>query len=352
MNKRFLHDLIHVQSPSGYERNIQELISNELIDIVDKVTIDGHGNLTATMYPNGNWNKDTHKIMLAAHCDQIGMIITHIDARGYISFESVGGWDPQQLVGQHVNIIGKKGMVFGVIGKKPIHLMKAEERTKASKVTSLWIDIGAKDKKEAMKSVRLGDYITLDPNYRELPNNKVVGPAMDDKAGVFACVEAIKRIDKDKLTSIVHFVSTVQEEVGTRGAITSTYDINPDIGIAVDVTFATDCPSHNPKEQGEVSIGKGPVIQLGPNITPFVGKKLIKIAKKKKIKHQITASGRMTGTDARSIQISRSGVATGLISIPNRYMHSGVEMVSFDDLDNIAKILSKFCMKTFKKETK
>jgi tetrahedral aminopeptidase len=349
-NKEFLEKLISTPSPSGMESKIQQLIWEEVKDIADELSIDSHGNLIATMNPGIRTPMDLSntKIMLAAHCDQIGMIVTFIDAQGYIYFESVGGWDPQQLVGQAVEVFGKKGMVDGVIGKKPIHLMDTAERGKASKITNLWIDIGANNKKEASKKVKIGDYITIERAFNNLLNDKFIGAALDDKAGIWAIVEAFKRIDKTKLKNTIYMVSTVQEEVGTRGAITATYGIEPDIGIAVDVTFATDCPSHNPKEQGDVKLGKGPVIQVGPNITPFVGKKLIKTAKKNKIPHQITASGRMTGTDARSIQISKSGVATGLISIPNRYMHSPVEMISLKDIDGIAEILSNFCMKTFK----
>lgn len=352
MNKEILKSLINTPSPSGYEQCIQNLIYDTVEQYADEVDIDGHGNVIAKIDAcKSSIASTSHKnIMLAAHCDQIGLIVTHIDARGYISVESVGGWDPQQLVGQSVSIYNKKKSIDGIIGKKPIHLMKPEERTKASKITDLWIDIGAKDRKQAMKNVSIGDYVTTKLNYQEMMNDKLVGTAMDDKAGVFACIEAFKQVaeNKDKLSNTVFFVSTVQEEVGTRGAITSTYDIDPDIGIAVDVTFATDCPSHNPKEQGDVKMGAGPVIQLGPNITPFIGKKMMKTAKKNKIPFQVTASGRMTGTDARSIQISRSGVSTGLISIPNRYMHSGVEMVSLKDLTNISSLLAKFCMRKFK----
>lgn len=349
MNSDFLKDLVKTPSPSGMESNIQEVIRKAVKEKADDITIDTHGNLIACLsgahYLDG---PPKTKIMMVAHCDQIGMITTHIDGKGFISFDSVGGWDPQQLVGQQVLIHSKKRTIEGIIGKKPIHLMKPKERKSASKISSLWIDIGAKDKKEASKLVKLGDYITMLPNFNPLLNNNVIGTAFDDKAGIWAIVAAFNKIDKSKLKNTVYLVSSVQEEIGIRGGTTATYNINPDIGIAVDVTFATDCPSHNPKEQGEVSLGKGPVIQLGPNITPMVHKKLIKTCKKNKIPFQITASGGLTGTDARAIQVSRGGVNTGLVSIPNRYMHSGVEMVNFNDLDNIALLLSKFCMKTFK----
>lgn len=350
MNSDFLKGLVFTPSPSGMESNIQEVIKEAVKHQADDIEIDDHGNLIARLsgahYLDG---PPKTKIMMVAHCDQIGMITTHIDNKGFISFDSVGGWDPQQLVGQQVLIHSKKRTIEGVIGKKPIHLMKAEERKSASKITSLWIDIGAKDKKEASKvGVKIGDYITTLPNFNPLLNNNVIGTAFDDKAGIYAIVTAFNKIDKTKLKNTVYLVSSIQEEIGIRGGTTGTYNVNPDIGIAVDVTFATDCPSHNPKEQGEVSLGKGPVIQIGPNITPMVSKKLIKCCKKNKIPFQIVASGGLTGTDARAIQVSRGGVDTGLVSIPNRYMHSGVEMVNFNDLDNIALLLSKFCMKTFK----
>lgn len=341
MNTDFLKNLINTPSPSGMESNIQELIRNNIRKDAD-ITLDSHGNLIAKL----DGKPQLPKIMLMAHCDQIGMIVTHIDSRGYISFDSVGGWDPQQLVGQNVIIYHKNKKIIGVIGKKPIHLMKAKERNKASKITDLWIDIGTKDRKGTYKAgVKIGDYITTELKFNKLLSDNVCGTAMDDKAGIWAIVEAFNRIDKKELKNNIYLVSSVQEEVGHRGAITSTYGINPDIGIAVDVTFATDCPSHNPKEEGEVSLGKGPVIQIGPNITPSIHKKLIKIAKKNKISTQISASGRITGTDAQAIQISKGGVDTGLISIPNRYMHSGVEIINTKDIDAVANLLANFCMK-------
>lgn len=342
--------MVTIPSPSGMESTIQQRIKQELSGIADDINIDNHGNLIAIINKNSKIPVIGKKIMLMAHCDQISMIITHIDNQGYIYFDTIGGWDPQHLVGQHV-YVNKNGerKVPGVIGKKPIHLMKPEERSKASKVNSLWVDIGANDKKEVLKKhkINIGDSINTWLCFNELANNNVCGTAFDDKAGIFAIVETAKRIDKSKLTNTVYIVSSVQEEVGLRGAITSTYGVDPDIGIAVDVTFATDNPTHNPKEQGDIKLGSGPVIAISPNTNSEVVKKLRKIAKKKKIQYQLSASGKLAENDARSIQVSKDGVLTGIVSIPNRYMHSNVEMVNLTDLDNIANLLSKFCTRKF-----
>jgi len=281
--------------------------------------------------------------MLAGHCDQIGLIVNYIDKDGYIYVLTVGGWDIQNLVGVRVKIWTSSGPVDGVIGKKPIHLMDDDDKKKVLKIKDLWIDIGAQNKEEAEKVVCVGDSITVELEYRELLNDLIAAPATDDKSGVWIVMEALRRIDSAKLNVGVFAVSTVQEEIGVRGSITSSYNVDPHVGIAVDVTFATDCPMIEKKENGEVKIGGGPVITRSPNMTTKLVNALVDVAAQHAIPVQIVADGKVSGTDARAMQISRRGMATALISIPNRYMHTPVEVISLGDLDKIADLMARYC---------
>jgi putative aminopeptidase FrvX len=281
-------------------------------------------------------------VMLAGHCDQIGLIVQHIDDEGYLYVQPIGGWDPQMLLGQRMTVWSDAGEVFGVIGKKPIHLLTEEERKQVPKMKDLWLDIGAASKEEAQQMVRIGDPVTVALGLARMPNQRAVSPAMDDKTGMWVVIEALRRADKAKLDCALFAVSTVQEEVGLRGARTSSFGIEPHVGVAVDVTHATDCPTIEKKEEGDVRLGKGPVIYRGPNCNAKVVRLLIQTADEQKIPYQLGASGRATPTDANAIQINRSGVAAALVSIPNRYMHSPVEMISLEDLDRAADLLARF----------
>ena len=235
------------------------------------------------------------------------------------------------------------GPVFGVIGRKPIHLLTEDERKQVPKMKDLWLDIGAANKEEALKTVRIGDAVTVELGFHDARNNLAVSPAMDDKAGCWVVIEALRRACQGgKLTCGLYAVSTVQEETGLRGARTSAFGIDPQVGVAVDVTHATDCPTVEKKEEGDVRLGKGPVIHRGPNMNHKVVQRLIQAADENQIAYQLAACGKATGTDANAIQVNRSGVATGLVSIPNRYMHSPVEMISLDDLDRAADLLARF----------
>ncbi len=247
------------------------------------------------------------------------------------------------LIGQRLTIWTDGGPVFGVIGRKPIHLLTEEERKQVPKLRDLWLDIGAANREEAEKLVQIGDPVTLELEYRELRNGRAASPAMDDKCGTWVVIEALRRIDAAKLRWAVYAVSTVQEEVGLRGAKTSAFGIDPEVGVAVDVTHATDCPTIEKKEEGDVALGHGPVIHRGPNMNPKVVRRLVEVAGAQQLSVQMAATGKATGTDANAIQVNRAGVATGLVSIPNRYMHSPVEMISLDDIDRAADLLARFC---------
>jgi putative aminopeptidase FrvX len=333
----FFTRALEVPSPSGYEGPLQQVVRDYVAAFADEVSTDVHGNVLAVKNPGAPL-----RVMLAGHCDQIGLIVQHIDDEGFLYVQPIGGWDPQMLIGQRMTVWTDAGPVFGVIGKKPIHLLTEEERKQVPKMKDLWLDIGAVDKNEAEKLVRVGDPVTVQLGFHKMPNDRAVSPAMDDKSGMWVVVEALRRADKAKLDCALYAVSTVQEEVGLRGAKTSSFGIEPHVGVAVDVTHATDCPTVEKKEEGDVKLGKGPVIYRGPNMNPRVVQRLIQTAEKYEIPYQLGASGRASPTDANAIQVNRAGVAAGLISIPNRYMHSPVEMVSLEDLDRAADLLARF----------
>jgi endoglucanase len=283
--------------------------------------------------------------MFAGHADQIGLIVTFVNDEGFIYTSTIGGWDPQQLIGQRMTVHTASGPVPAVIARKPIHLLDEEERKQVVKTKELWLDIGAKNKQEAAEVVRIGDGVTLELGYQEMRNNFANAPGMDDKTGLWVCMEAARRAKELRgLKVALYAVATVQEEIGLRGAITSTYGIQPHVGIAVDVTHATDCPTIEKFQEGDIKLGGGPVICRGPNINPVVVERLRAAAESANITCQWAAYGRGTGTDANAMQLARGGVATGLVSVPNRYMHSAVEMISLDDVDRCADLLAEFAV--------
>lgn len=335
--KAFLNDLLNTPSPSGYEQKVQAVVRDYVAPFADQVTTDLHGNVIVGK------NVDAPlRILLAGHCDQIGLVVTHIDENGFIYVTNIGGWDPQQLIGQRMSIWTESGEIPAVIARKAIHLLTPEERKKVVKLEELWLDIGAKDKEEAASAVMIGDPVTLQLGYQDMRNGLANAPGMDDKTGVWVVIEALRRAAQSSLNVAIFAVSTVQEEVGLRGATTSAFSVDPHVGIAVDVTHATDCPTIDKRQNGDIKLGGGPVIDRGPNTNPHVFKMLYETAKRESIDIQLAAHGRPPGTDAKAIQVARSGVATEIVSIPNRYMHSAVETISLDDLDQCADLLASF----------
>jgi len=337
-SKKFLRDFLAQCGPSGYEEASQSVWVKRTKGFAHTLKRDVHGNAIAILNP-----KAEYKIMLAGHCDEIGFIVSHITSDGYLCVVPVGGIDSGVLPGSQVKVQTEKGFVDGVIGKKPIHLMEECDRNKSTPIKDLWVDIGAKDREDALKAVALGDAVSFAPNYLELRNNIFSSKGCDDKTGAFVVSEVIKILSTKKLHKDigVYGVSTVQEEVGLRGAKTSAYGINPQVGIAVDVGFASDTPGIDKRIVGEVSLGKGPVLHAGPAINRLLGKLFIEVAKRKKIPYQFSSLGRPDGTDTGAIQLSREGVATTLISVPNRYMHTMVETCSLDDLDSCAELIAE-----------
>ena len=335
---QFLKDLVETPGPSGFEGAVQQVWARRTKPFADDIQVDVHGNAIATLNPEGS-----PRVMIAGHCDEIGFMVKYISDEGYISFSPIGGVDIHLVPARRVMIHTKSGKVPGVVGRKPIHLMEPTARaTQKLEWQSLWIDIGASDRKEAEKLVSLGDPITYPEGFFPLAGDRVAGRGFDDKMGSFVVSEVVRILAKKKFAAGLFAVSTVQEELGLRGARTSAYGIDPDVGIAVDVTHASDHPEMDKKQIGELTLGKGPVVARGANINPVVFDGLMKTAKTGKIPVQVEPSPRATGTDANVIQLTRSGVAAGLLSIPNRYMHTPVEMISTKDLEDAAKLLAAY----------
>jgi endoglucanase len=335
----FLKELLETPSPSGYEQPVQDVVRRYVANFADEVSTDTHGNVSAVKNAGASL-----RVMLAGHCDQIGLIVQHIDEDGFLYVSAIGGWDPQQLIGQRLTVWTSTGPVDGVIARKAIHLLTDEERKQVPKVKDLWLDIGASDKEDAASVIRIGDAVTLRLGFQSMRNGLANSPAMDDKTGLWIVVEALRRAEAGVLQCALYAVSTVQEEIGLRGARTSAHRIDPHVGIAVDVTHATDCPTIDKKQEGDIALGGGPVIYRGPNNNPVVVDRLIQTAESREIPYQLGAIGRPTPTDANALQVTRSGVPTALVSVPNRYMHSAVETISLDDIDRSADLLAQFAL--------
>jgi len=335
---KFLEKLLDAPSPSGYEQPAQRVFREYVTPFCDELTTDVMGNVFACVAGIG---KDLPRVMIVGHTDEIGLQIKYIDDKGFLYFAAVGGVDAHLTPGKRVNVHTANGPLAGVIGKKPIHLMDAKDRETVVKLEAQYIDIGAKDKKEAQKLVRVGDPITFASTFTRLHGDRVASRGFDDKAGCFVVAEVLRLVKASgrKLSVDLYGVSSVQEEIGLRGGTTSSYSVNPDVGICVEVDFSTDQPDVEKKHNGEVALGKGPILTRGANINPRLFELLSTAAEKEKIAVQHTANPRATGTDANVMQISRGGVATALVKIPLRYMHTPIETVSLSDLENAAKLI-------------
>lgn len=335
----FLKGLLQTPSPSGFERPVQEVVRNWVQPFADEVRTDRHGNVIALLHPGGQ-----PRIMLAGHSDQIALMVQHIDDNGYLYVQPIGGWDMQILLGQNLTVWRREGPIASVVARRAPHLLTNEERNKVPQFADVWLDIGARDRKEAEAVVAPGDPVTFALGCRDLRNQLVTSPGLDDKVGVWTVMETLRLLKGRALQGAVYAVSTVQEEIGLRGATTSAYGIHPTVGIAVDVCHATDTPGNDKKTLGDTRLGAGPAVFRGPNINPRVFERLEETARSHEIAVQLRGAPRATGTDANVIQLSRDGVATGLIGIPNRYMHSPVEVVCLDDLERAARLLAEFCL--------
>jgi endoglucanase len=294
------------------------------------------GNLIARLE-----NQQGPRVMLAGHCDEIGFMVQYVDDNGFISFGAIGGVDPHLSPGQRILIHTKNGAVPGVIGKKAIHLIDLKERDAIIPLKQQTIDIGCSSREEVEERVQIGDPVTFDVGLQRLCGDRATSRAFDDKVGAFIVSEVMKRVKKaPNCACDFYAVSTVQEEIGLRGAATSSYGINPDVGIVVEVSHATDYPDVEKKTIGRVDLGKGPVLARGANINPVLFDLIVDTAKRDNIPLQIIGVPRATGTDANVMQLSRGGVATALLGIPLRYMHTPVETLSLADVDAAIELLT------------
>lgn len=336
----FLRSLLGTPGPSGFESAPARVWRAEAQTFADTVSADVSGNSFATL--TGAAGQPT--VMFAGHIDEIGLMVVHIDDDGFVWFDTIGGWDDQVFVGQRVILLGTDGPVRGVIGKKAIHLMEKEDREKPSKVKDLWIDIGAGNRAEAEGRIRVGDAGVLDGPTVEFPNGRVVSRSIDNRIGAYVVLEALRLLAKDRATATVTAVATAQEEIGYSGggARTSATGLAPVAAIVVDVTHATDTPGMEKKRHGEIKLGGGPVLSRGSALNPRVVDLLAEVATAEQIPFTWHAAPRFTATDADAIFTSLRGVATGLVSVPNRYMHSPNEMVVLEDLERAARLLAGF----------
>ncbi len=337
----FLARLLDAAGPSGFEVEAARLWRAEAETFADSVTTDVSGNTLATVNPEGR-----PRIMFAGHIDEIGLQVTHIDEDGFLYVDGIGGWDPQVLVGQRVKILGRAGGILGVVGKKPIHLQKVDERKRASRIDQLWVDVGVESQTEAAAlGLRVGDAMVIDAAMVSLAGDRIASRAIDNRIGAYVVLEALRLLSSASPTASVVAVATVQEEIGSGGgggARSSAFGLEPDAALVVDVTFSTDVPDIEKKVLGEHRLGGGPVLSRGSAAHPVVFERLVEVAEAEDIPHTIQAAARSTRTDADSIYLTRSGVPTGLVSVPNRYMHSPNEMVALSDLESTARLLAAF----------
>jgi endoglucanase len=334
----FLKKLTDTPGPSGYEQQVQKAFREWTSAFSDSVKTDIMGNVIATRNPGGS-----PRVMLAGHADEIGFIVRYIGDDGMLYIGGIGGHDTVVSVAQRVKVHTADGALNGVIGRKAVHLMDQDERNKAPKLDDLWVDIGVKDRAAAEKQVAIGDCITYAQELEKLQGDICTARSFDDKMGVFVVAEALRLLSDRIFEACICAVATVQEEVGLRGARTSSYGVDPLVGIATDVCHAMDFPGAEKKKVGDIKLGGGPVIARGPNINPKVFELLVQTAREMKIDYQVEAAPGGTGTDANMIQLSRSGVATGLVSVPLRYMHTPCEVMDLNDIENTARLIAGFC---------
>jgi len=336
----FLQRLLETPSPSGFEGPNAAHFREYVTSFADSVTTDALGNVIAAVNPEGN-----PRIMLAGHMDEIGFLITYISDEGYCYFKTIGGHDSAVIVGQRVTVQTASGPVSGVIGKKPVHVLTPEERGKAVEVQDLWIDLGVTGGKDevAAAGVRVGDPATYAVGMTRLLGDRITARAIDNRVGAWVVAEALRRVKEKSPRAAVFAVATVQEEVGLRGAHTSAFGIAPQLGIAVDVTFASDFPSMDKRRTGDIKMGAGPTILRGAFANRKLADRLVARAEEAKLPYQIEVAPGSTGTDVNAMQISRAGMTTAVIGIPLRYMHTPCEVISLADADNAAELIALTC---------
>ena len=334
-NKAFLKSLLSAVGPSSFESRPADLWKKQAESYGATLASDTYGNQFAS------FGSQKPHVMLSGHIDEIGLMINYIDPNGLLYFVGIGGWDPQQLVGQRVRILGNQKELIGVIGKKAIHLMTLEDRKKASKVENLWIDIGAMSYEDARNYVREGDVAVIEQPFIELLNGRISSKAIDNRIGAYIVLEAARRASLKSKTKVTAS-ATVQEEIGHMGALIAAYGLSPDVAIAVDVTHATDLPGASKTKNGDIALGSGASLSIGSINHRGVFNLLVDCATEQNIPFTIEAAPRKTATDGDDIAKSRSGVPTMVVSVPNRYMHSPNEMIDLQDVEDCIELISTF----------
>ena len=337
---KFLQTLINTPSPPGHEARGQRVWLDYVKPLAEETFSDAHGNCVAVLNKGGS-----PRLMLAGHADEIAMTVNFIDPEGFVYVRKLGGVDPAITKAQRVTIHSRNGPVKGVVGNVAPHLMKEEtDKKRPPKMHELFIDIGAKNKKDAQRLVCVGDSITLSDEFELLRNDLAVARAFDNRIGTFAVAETLRllRESKTKLHAEVSAVSNIMEEVGLFGARQIAYTLKPDVAVVVDVTHATDYPTVSKAQHGDIAIGSGPTLTHGGCNHPEVVARLEKVAQQKKIPLQHEAMSSTSGTDTDAIFWTRGGIPSALVSLPNRYMHSPVEIVSLKDLEQIPQLLAGF----------
>jgi putative aminopeptidase FrvX len=333
-----LEKLLTAAGPSGYEQ-APAAVFREAAAAFAEVSSDTVGSTVARVAGTGGGPS----VAVVGHVDEIGLIVHHIDDKGFLWFTAVGGWDPIILVGQRVEIATRDGVVPGVVGKKPIHLMKDEDRKKVPLLKDLHIDIGAVDGDDARARVRIGDVAVISGRPVEYPNGRWVSRSMDNRIGCYVALEAARLVSEaGGAPGDVWAVAVAQEEITFGGARTTAYSLRPDVAVVVDVTFETSQPGLDEKEVGSHEFGSGPVLTRGSTLDPTVFELLHEAGEAEGIPFTVTASARATGTDADAFHISRAGIPSAVVSVPLRYMHSAVEMVQLDDVENTARLIAAF----------
>lgn len=339
MDKQFFKDLITAPGPSGFEQAPSKIWRKAASTWADSMDWDNLGNSYALVM--GTAGSD-YTVVIEGHIDEIGFIVTHIDENGFVWFDKIGGWDDQVVVGQRIVISGNDGDVNGVIGKKAAHLLTPADREKPTKIKDMWIDIGATSRDEAVARVSIGDPAVIAGEPVELTDDLWASRSMDNRTGAYVAYRATQLLAQDRPQVNVIGVAATQEEIGLVGATTLSWHVKPQVAIALDVTHATDYPGADKKSDGEIAVGGGPVLGRGSSVTPKVFEGLRDTARRLEMRAPVQASGLKTGTDADNIIRSGANIAVGLVSIPNRYMHSPSEIISLADLENAAILIAEF----------
>lgn len=333
----FFRRLVETTGPSGYEAEIQHVWRERVSGAADRIDGDALGNAIAVLNPSGR-----PRVMIDAHIDEIGFLIKYIDDNGYLYFSTIGGFDPSTLAGGRVRIMGKNGPVLGVIGRKPIHLIEADERKKSPEIKNMWIDIGVANRAEAEALVAVGDAGGRAQGVARLQGNVVAANSLDDRVGCYIMAETVRALGEASPTAAVYAASSVQEEIGLRGARVSAYTTEAEIGIALEVTWTSDHPQAPKTELGDSRLGGGPVIFRGANVNARIFERLAQAAEAEGIPYQVDIYAAGSPTDGNVMQMSRGGMAVGIMSVPTRYLHTASEIVSLDDIDQAVTVLTRF----------